>query len=347
MPVLILAGDEEFLISKEARALKEKLVDPAWISFNFLRLENPDLKQVIDAAATVPFGPGNRMVLVDRCSLFTKKKGTADGDSTKDKSAAKLIDDFEKALASVVDNTYLVFACPHNFDKSLKTSKAAEKHARVQTFSRPKFYAGAENQEVITFCNKEAHECGAVIDDEAAFYLAESTEVDLRQMSQEIAKAATYILPAKKITIDHVTLLSPHYSHVFALMEYWALGQKAKVLESIAELQARQISAHMTVAAMQTVLSKWITYKMEYDRAAAVPGGGRDVRRREVSLRDVAARLEPNPRMQFIIEKDLRKIKNLQLDYLSGKKKELTELEFLVKTGQMPESHTLEVFFTR
>jgi DNA polymerase-3 subunit delta len=346
MPALILAGEEEYLISQRVRSLQEQYVDPAWASFNFARLENPDLKQVIDIAATVPFGPGNRMVLIDRCALFTKKRGaTSDGDGAKDKSAAKLVDDFEAALASVAANTYLVFACPHNFDKSLKVSKAAEKHAQIETFGRIKYYAGAANHELISFCNKEAKQHGVGIDDDAIFYLAESTEVDLRQISSEIKKAAVYILPEKRVTLETVTLLSPHYSHVFALMDHWALREKDRVLESIHELQARQVSAHMVVAAMQTVLSKWIVYKTEYERVASVPSGGRDVRKRDVPLRDVANRIDS--RMAFVIEKDLRKIKHLPLEYLVKKKKELTDLEFMVKTGQVPESHALEMFFTR
>src|SRR6185369_3331722 len=102
MPAIILAGEQEYRISKRVRALQKELVDPTWASFNFARLDNPELKQVIDAAATLPFGPGNRMVLIDRCTLFTKKKaGTTDGDGGKDKASAKLIDDFEAALAAI------------------------------------------------------------------------------------------------------------------------------------------------------------------------------------------------------------------------------------------------------
>lgn len=346
MPALILAGEEEYNISKRVRALKEKLVDPAWASFNYARLDNPDLKQVVEAAATVPFGPGNKMILIDNCSLFTKKRSSSgDSDGTKDKGSAKIVEDFESSLSTISPNTHLVFACPHNFDKSLKVSKAAEKHATIETFEKVKYYAGAANNELLNFCNKEAHVFGAVIDDDAAFYLAESTEVDLRLISKEMEKVATYIMPEKQIKLEHVTLLSPHFSHVFALMEYWALNQKQKVLESIYELQSRMVSAHMVVAAAQTVLTKWVFYKTEYERAATATGGGREAKRRDVPFKDVAYKIDQ--RTAFMIEKDLRRIKDLQLDYLIDKKRQLTDLEQLVKTGQMPESHALEMFFTR
>jgi DNA polymerase III subunit delta len=343
MPVVIIAGDEEFQISRAARAMKDKLVDPQWESFNFARIENPDLKQVVDAAATVPFGPGNRMVLFDQCALFTKKRGAKDdSESASAAKSSKLVDDFEAAIKSVAPNTYLVFACIANFDKTLKASKAVEKHASFQTFEKIKPWS---TDKLIDFCNKEAHRFSAYIEDNAAIYLGESSEYNLRQVSSEIEKAATYILPEKTIRFEHVVLLSPHFSDVFALMEFWALGERQKVLASIGELRAKNVSPHMVLGGAQTVLSKWVYYKTEHEKMMAVPGGGRDVRKRDVPLRDVANRIDA--RSAFMIEKDLRKIKGLSLDFLVGKKRELTDLEHMVKTGQMPEGHVLEAFFTR
>lgn len=344
MPVIIIAGEEEFLIDRHARALKAKLVDPAWESFNFVRLDNADLKAVIDAAATVPFGPGNKMVLVERCALFTKKRAAAKDESESPGKSAKLIDDFEAALKSVAPNTYLVFACIANFDKNLKTSKAAEKHATFEVCEKFKPW---ETGKIVDFCNREAHRVNAYIEEDAALYLAESSEVNLRQMATEIEKAATYILPEKTITLEHVTLLSPHFSNVFKLMEHWALQRKDKTLQTIDELRTRNVSPHMVLAAAQTVLSKWIRFKTEHEKMLAVPGGGRDVRRREIPLKDVVQRIEPNRMMQRMVEEDLKRIQRLSLEYLLEKKRELTELEHMVKTGQMPETHVLEAFFTR
>jgi len=347
LPVIVLAGEEEFLISRRVRSLKERLVDPSWESFNFARLEGgADLKQVIDVAGTVPFGPGNRMVLIDQCALFTKKRGGKDdSESSSATKSNKLAEDFESALAMVAENTFLIFACIANFDRSLKTSKAVEKHGEIISFEKFKYYTGSESSKLISFANEEVHKYGAVIDDDAVYYLAESTETNLRQIAADIEKAAIYILPEKRIRLEHVTLLSPHFSDVFALLGFWAQGEKGKVLLSLQELKSRQVSPHMVVAAMQTMLSKWIYYKSEHEKMMTVATGGRDVGRREMSLRQVAERIDS--RSAFMIEKDLRKIKSLSLSGLVKKKQELVDLEQLVKTGQMPETHVLEVFFTR
>lgn len=351
MPIAVLAGEEEFRIAREVESLTKRLLDPAWTGLNFQKVENPDIKQVIDAAATLPFGPGNKVILFEQCSLFTKKRASKEDDAVpaaagKDKSS-RLLDDLDAALNTVSPSTHLIFACIANFDSTLKVSKIFSKYAEIRKFDKVKYFPGAANRELLDFCNKEAHRFESCIEDDAAFYLAESTEIDLRQISSEIAKASTYILPEKTIRLEHVTALSPHYSQVFSLMEHWAAGRRQKVLTAIKELQARQISPHMVLAAAQTVLAKWLTYKVEVEKACGAPSGSRDVRRKEVPLNEVARRIAFEPRMAFIVEQDLKRIRLLTLEYLVGKRRELTELEYSLKSGQLPETHALEHFFAR
>jgi DNA polymerase III delta subunit len=328
--------------------LKAELVDPAWESFNFVRLADPDLKQVVDAAATVPFGPGNRLVLIDQCALFTRKKSGKEGDGEGGSKSTKIIDDFDAALKMVAPNTFLLFACIANFDKTLKTSKVAMKHVKVEEFEKLKYLDGKHQSAFVTFCNQEAKKNNVRIDDDACMYLADSTEINLRQIATEIEKTATYILPEKHIRLEHVMLMSPHFSNVFALLEYWAAGKPDQVLELIQELQSRQVSAHMILAGMQTVLSKWIGYRAELERSVSMMGGGREVRKREPAWSQVAAKINPNPWMQKnFVEPELKRIFPIPLERLTAKKRELTNIEFRLKTGQKPEGHALEAFVTR
>ncbi|MCI0661401.1 MAG: hypothetical protein L0220_10035, partial [Acidobacteria bacterium] len=172
MPVVVLAGDEDFLLSRRVSELKAELVDSAWVSFNFQRIESPALPDVIDAAATLPFGPGKKMVLLDRCELFTKKKGKGGSEEkVSDKTMKLLLDDFDRALAAVAPDTHLVFACYHNFDSTLKVSKVVEKHAKIEAFPKERFFVGSHNPKLETWCQKEAKHFGVTIDEAAASYL--------------------------------------------------------------------------------------------------------------------------------------------------------------------------------
>lgn len=348
MPVLLLAGDEDFLLSRRVGQLKAELVDPSWLSFNFQRLDVPGIREVVDAAATLPFGPGKRMVLLDRCDLFTKKKSKGGSDSEKltEKQMKALLDDFERSLAAVAAETYLVFACPYNFDATLRTSKVVEKHAEIEHFQKERFFVGSHNTRLETWCRKEAHRYGATVDDEAIAYLLDSTEADLRQVANEIEKAAIYLMPEKNISLATISQLSPHHSHVFSLLDHWAYGRRQKALESLNELLSRQ-SGIPIIAALQTTLSKWVNLKAAVDKLNSGLPSGPGLKRREVSLgeasRKVAAEFGLKP---FVVEMDLKRTAAFTSAQLAERKVKLTRLEHMVKTGQMSDVHALTIFIS-
>lgn len=348
MPVIVVCGDEEFEVSRRVADYKAKLLDPQWASFNFTRLDNCDLTDIIDAAATLPFGMGNKVVLIDRCELFTKKRGKEKDSKKEEASSAgkdKQLDLLGKALAAVAPNTYIIFSCPYNFDSTLKTSKAVKPVCTLEEFPKEKYYSGSENPKLSTWCNKEAKRFGATIDDAAIYYLLDSFEADLRSVSAEIQKAAVSILPATHITHATVVALSPHHSHVFTLAEEWISGKTGQALVSCQEILSRQ-SAMPVIALLQTFLSKWIHMRALVDNINSSLPGGPGLNRRELPMSEMAKRVagELGQRSTFIVERDLRNIARHSLDALVEKRERLTKIEFLVKTGQMPEAQALESF---
>ncbi len=345
MPVLLFAGEEDFLLARRVNELKAELVDPAYAAFNYVRLENPPVEEIIDMAGSLPFGPSNKLILIERCELFHKKRAASgkEAEPSKKSAAKDLSTEFEQALSQVADNTYFLFVCPYNFDKTLKLSKAIEKHAKLVDFPKQKYYVGSRNPQLETWCRKEAHAFGATIADDAIHYLLESTEANLRYVSKEIEKAATYILPGKQITLAHVTELASHTSHIFAFIDQWASNQPALALKSLNELTAKQ-SAMPLIATMQTTLSRWIELKIEAEKIIAKqpvsPGMAR--RSNMVSTPELAKKIAWETKSQpFLIEKDLARISGLTLEWLMEKRIKLCELENAIKTGQMPDNHAL------
>lgn len=349
MPIIVLSGDEEFEISRRVEALKDKLLDPAWKNFNFSQLDSPQLKDIVDAAAAIPFGPGNKVILFDRCDLFTKKRNKGeDSDEAKSKSRdkSKLLDDLDQALSSLAEQTYLIFACVAKFDEQLKISKVVKKHSKIEVFEQKKFYAGSKNEQIMTWARQEAHRCNSVIDDEAINYLAEGCEANLRQMSQEIQKAAIYVLPDKRISLSTVQELSPHFSHVFALLDHWAYERRHELLTSLQEILSRQ-SAIPLLALLNTTLTKWITIKTATEHILQSLPGGRGIQRREIPPSELAKKLSSELKMNsWILEADLRRLRNMSLNTLLTKKQHLVELETSIKSGQIKEANALTLFFT-
>jgi DNA polymerase III delta subunit len=353
MPVTVLAGDEEFLLSRRVDELKKNLLDPAWASVNLLCIENASLTEIADAAASLPFGPGNKVVLIERCDLFTKKRGKGqDNDDEKEsgkvsaKDKEKELDYFERSLASTAPNTQVIFACPHNFDTTLKTSKVISKHAKIEHFVKEKYWVGSANAKLETWCRKEAHRFGATIDDQAISYLLEGTEADLRQVANEIEKAAVHVLPQKHITFDVIVEISPFHSHVFTLAEAWVAGRGQEALSSVKELLSRQ-SAMPIIAFLQTTISKWVQMRALSEQFNSELPGGRGVNRRELPFPEMVRKVAAAMKQQstFVVEKDLKRIAKISTETLIAKRIELTRLEDMVKTGQIPENHALELFF--
>lgn len=351
MPIIVLAGEEEFELYRYVKKLKGELVDPAWAAFNFVRQEISDLRDVIDAAASLPFGSGKKLVLLDRCDLFTKKKARAGDETGKtpagpEKAAKRLIEDFDRALACVSPDTYLVFACPHNFDSSLKISKIASKYAEVKEFPKGNYWPGSKNVRLESWCRKEAKLHGATIDDAAISYLLESSEGNLRQAASEIEKAATFLLPGTHISLQAVATVSLHNSHVFLLLDLWAKKMHIDALTSLEELLSRQ-SGLPIIAALQTVLSKWLQLKMLAAREESRLPSGAGIQRRAVPVPELARTLAAELRLSpYVVEMDLKRIRTLTAGELAAKRVQLCRLDYLVKTGQIADHQALTLFVT-
>lgn len=349
MPVVVLAGDEDFTLYRKLSSMKATLLDEAWGAINYVRIEKPSLTDVIDNAGSVPFGPGNKVIVFDKCDMFTKKRGSKSDSSgssaaSSASKSAKHLELLESSLSSVAENTYLIFACPYNFDETLKLSKIVKNYATIERYPKTKFWVGSANPTLETWVRKEAKSMGATIDDEAISYLLDGTEADLRQISTELAKASTYIMPAKHITYDVVVELSPHHSHVFTLLEFWLAGKSRETMVSANELLSRQ-PAMQVMATLQTFLGRWIEMKAICDsanaRLPANPG------RREVPLNEQVRKVSADLKMKpFVVEKDLKRLRKHSTARLIEKRQQLTRLERDVKTGRVNERNALELFLS-
>lgn len=351
MPVIVLAGEEEYALSKRLAELKDSLLAPAWRTLNLIKLTKPSLKALNEAVSTITFGQGNRIVLVENCDLFTKKRGKSDGSSEDDKpkvKSAKLnkdgdLDDLEAVLSNIPNTTHLIFACPYNFDSSLKTSKQVSKFGKVEEFAKEKYFAGSRNPKLESFCREEAKKYNATIDDAAIQYLLLSTEGNLRQLASEIEKASIYILPENKITLPLVKDLCSPQGQIFQFIDFWLAGHNGKALENLRYLMLQQ-NAMPILATLQSMLSKWIKLKSLYEEYASP----KTIDTKAVNKppnSDLIKRIAGDMKlMPFSVEKDLRRLQKYTAAQLIDKRLQLTRLEYAVKTGQIPADHALIMF---
>ncbi len=340
MPVIVLAGEEEFALNKRLNELKTTLLSPAWREVNLIKLYKPSLASLRESTITVPFGQGSRIILVDNCDLFTKKRAKVQEDkednaSTKS-SKNSSEDDWESILTSIPDKTYLIFACPYNFDSTLKISKTIAKYAEIEEFGKEKYFPGSKNIKLESFCRQEAKRHNATIKDTALEYLLMSTEGDLRQLANEIEKTALSILPRTDITYEDVALLCTPHGNVFRFIDFWLNKQTDQALSNLSELLAQQ-NFMPILATIQTMLSKWIRIKALYENYSQTNKNNSAV------TKQIALDLKLMP---FSVEKDLRRLQKFTAAQLVDKRLQLTRLEYAIKVGQIPGDHALAMFIS-
>jgi len=351
MPVIVLAGEEEYGLNNRLADLKETLLLPAWKSVNLIKLNKPSLNSLSQAINTMPFGQGNRIVLIENCDLFTKKRTRSDSDADNKLSAPKSsktskaddADDLVAALANFPDTTYLIFVCPYNFDSTLKISKQVGKFAQIEEFSKEKYFPGSRNPKLESFCRQEAKKYNATIDDDAIEYLLNSTEGNLRQLASEIEKASLAILPSTKITLKVTSELCLPQGHIFQFIDFWLSRQNNKTQESLRNLLSQQ-NAMPILATLQTMLGKWIKVKALYEQYSPLSANTKPTNKAVLNseiIKRIAADLKL---MSFSVEKDLRRLQNFTAAQLVDKRLQLTKLEYSIKVGQIPADHALILF---
>lgn len=344
MPVLVLAGEEEFLISRRIAELKASLLVAPWHTINLIKLSNPNMLTLSEAACTLPFGAGKRIILIQDTNLFTKKrksnKPSENGDESADKKSSATGEINEEGLASVLEtvpeNTYLVFVCPYNFDSTLRLSKLISKSAQIEEFPKEKYFPGARSAKLESWCRAEAKKHAATVEDKAIAYLLEGTEADLRELSSEIEKAALTAMPSTVITYDLVANISSAHGHIFQFVDLWLNGQTGEALNNLSELLAQQ-NAIPVLAAIQTLLGKWIRLKALYEQYGQT---GSKISFGEM-VKKIAGELKLLP---FTVEKDLRRLQKYTAANLIDKRIQLTRLEYAMKVGQIPDQHALALF---
>ncbi len=130
MPIHLIWGDDYEACGREIEAIIQKVIDPAWKSFNYSQIDGNDPKQNLRALEEVqspPLGSGGRIILVRRspfcngCSIELAKK-------------------LEQVIKLIPNNTHLILNNSNKPDKRLKTTKLIEKNIQSNTFSTEKSF---------------------------------------------------------------------------------------------------------------------------------------------------------------------------------------------------------------
>ena len=68
--IYLLYGDEPFLVGSYKKKLREAITGGDTMNFNYFEGKNPDVREIISLADTMPFFADRRLILVDGSGFF-------------------------------------------------------------------------------------------------------------------------------------------------------------------------------------------------------------------------------------------------------------------------------------
>ena len=317
MAIYFYYGDEEFNIEQEVNKLKKSL-DKNFLEMSLKTYDNPKFADLISILRTQPMMFGKMLVIIKANDYFTK--------AFDDKELKQI----EEALEDNNENLDIVFVAelPRNEGKKLdsrkKFFKLLSKYNSKEFPSIPTY----KTAELESWIRKQAKSKELEITSDAASAMISQIGNNLREINGELEKLKLFIYPQKQITTEMVKELCISNEDLFAFSDYLMKGEKDKALLEYRKLLEKKFCLEI-VAALQTMLRKWILLKANSSKCSAF----------ELS--------KLTGQHEYVVKLNLQKLKNTSLKDLVKLKQNLTEAEFKIKSGQSlsPETEVEDVLF--
>ncbi|MDX2240931.1 MAG: DNA polymerase III subunit delta [Leptolyngbyaceae cyanobacterium bins.302] len=254
MPIYLYWGNDEFAIAQASAALRGKVLDPGWESFNFDKIapDQPDaLTQALNQAMTPPFGSGGRLVWLVNTTICQKCPDDQ-------------LNELERTLPALPEATTLLLTTPNKPDSRLKSTKLLQKLAEVRDFSLVDAW---KTDAIAKNVRQTAQTLDIKLTSEAVDLLVEAVGSDTRRLHTELEKLRLYLGHSKRslTETDIATLITSTTQSSFKLAAAIRQGQTGAALEMVAELLRQNEPALLIVASLVKQFRTWTWIKVMLD----------------------------------------------------------------------------------
>lgn len=315
MPVYLYYGDESYLLNREVKQLRQKVVNPAMAALSHKVLKNPHLGTLMEAVGTVSFNLGGDTLIEVQDWQYLEK---AASDSDK-----KIMEDLKSILESVEPTKHVLFS-NKKIDRKIAFPKwlSGNKAVTLRECKKLEFWKTDEAAQLIL---QDAKRQGIELAPKAAVLLVETIGIDLQLLMSEVEKLSIYAL-GRTIQPEDVAKLSNHNENTFQMLSNWVNNrQRSEVFKILDELLLKQHPIQL-FALMQTYVNN--AFRLRLWQKMGVHDG------------EMAERLKKHP---FKIKKDLQEFAQVPIDRLANLKEKLVDLEHKMKTGQIDDRLAIEV----
>ncbi len=312
MPIYFFYGKEEYIISGEINKLKNKLIDPAFMSVNFRIFYSPTMDNLIEICNTAPLMFGN-IVSVVHCENYFFKLKNKKIDFSDDQ-----IKSFDFALKNVSESNTIIFVCNiarednKKIDARTKFFKVITSHANVKEYNEFRDYSKEFNSFAISMLKEK----NLKADIKTVNYLTQQLGVNLRLIDSELEKLKTAVYPEDKITIKDINEYCSLKENFFEFADLITGTDKNAILKYLDVILEKKHPLEV-IALLQTNLHK-LLYLKTYEK--------------EKSAKRLAEELKMP---EYPVKLMLEKIRNIELKELSNIKHNITQAEYNIKTGKV------------
>lgn len=302
-------GDEEFNISNKIKEFKSKL-DKDFAEMSYKYFNNPKFLDLISAIKSQPMMFGKMLVEINCLGYLSGK--SSDDKSFDDKQFKQLAE----ALDCSSENVDIVFTAQippdsqKKIDKRKKIFKLLSKY-NAQEFNQIPSYKTAELEGWI---KQQAKSKDLKISDEVAGAILFQVGSNLRMLDSELEKLKIYAgkSPVTKEMIKEICVTN---EDLFVFIDYLVEGNKSKALLEYQKLLAKKHPLEI-LSVLHTLLHGRIQIKAYSAKH---------------SPDEIAKIINMHP---FRVKMEIQKLKNISLKDLVKLKKNLTDAEYKIKSGQ-------------
>ncbi len=315
MAVFLFYGQEEYLMEKEIKKLKNELLDASFISMSYKVFDNPDFNTLMDCVQSAPLMFGNTLTIINIEKYLIGNKMSLDD---------KQIDSVNYALSNLSDNVNIIFVCKISRDENKKPDsrkklyKTLSKYSQVREFAQYRSYDKQLQSEIL----KMAKEKDLTISSDNVSFLIEQLGVNLTLIDSELEKLKIAIHPSKSINQDAIKKYCTSSEDVFILADLIIQGNKNETLKQYDLLTEKRHPLEI-FSVLQNNFQRFIFVK-NYEK--------------KMSAKDIASKLKLH---EFVVMKMQEKLRKISLDKLLKIRENLINAEYKLKTGQSASSEIL------
>lgn len=212
--IYLLYGDEPFLVGSYKKKLREAITGGDTMNFNYFEGKNPDVREIISLADTMPFFADRRLILVDGSGFF--------------KSAQE---ELAAYLPQMPDTTCLVFA-------ESEVDKRNRLYKRVKELGYAAELNKQDTAQLMRWAAGILGRDGRKISRPVMEYFLERTGDDMENIRMELEKLVCYTMGRDVITKEDVDAVGTVHvtSRVFDMVAAIVAGNTKKAMDLYEDL---------------------------------------------------------------------------------------------------------------